>query len=481
MLLERIGLGGMAEVHLACAQGLSGFEKGVALKVIHGHLVDDPAHVELLLREARIAATLDHPSIVQVFDVGVDGGEYYLCMEYVHGIDLRQMLRRLAGRERIPLPLALLIVHEVAGALHYAHTRRNPAGQPLGIVHRDVSPSNVIVAFSGAVKLTDFGIAKITAHTSHTSTGTLKGKFGYMSPEQSLQQDLDARSDVFALGVLLYELTTGRRAFPGESTFATMNAVIEGLYAPPERHVPDYPAALAAIVRRALAVEREDRYPTAEAMQLEIAALARELGGVATLAELGRFVGDLFAWPPMPEVSTLAGQAAGNTEVIVATVTSSKVARRNRVLWAGIGSAMVAAVFAGWAGWQAGRTMNAAVPVAAPTVITSLPRADAPVVAATSRAAAPTLPRADAPVVAATSRAVAPALPRAEPASAKAVTPDSALGANAKVAAPELSRPEPPRTERRRKPKPRPPASDRGLSNKDGIEAFLPPSARRAP
>ncbi|MBC8066850.1 MAG: serine/threonine protein kinase, partial [Deltaproteobacteria bacterium] len=306
VIVERIGQGGMAEVFLARCEGPHGFEKVVALKVIREQMIDDPLHVELLHKEARLAATLDHPGIVQVFDVGAEHDEHYLTMEFVHGRDLRQLLKASAGRDGMPLPLALFVVHEIAEALHYAHTRCDAGGRPLGIVHRDVSPSNVMIAFEGAVKLTDFGIAKITTQTAQTTTGTFKGKFGYMSPEQCLQLEVDARSDVFALGIVLYELTTSRRAFAGENPFAALNRTVEGRYEPPEHIVPEYPAELSRIVRRALAPERSDRYPDARELARELATLARSLGGMPTRSELRTWIGELLGWPAPPDVRTIA-------------------------------------------------------------------------------------------------------------------------------------------------------------------------------
>jgi hypothetical protein len=393
-------------------------------------------------------------------------------MEYVHGVDARQILRALAGQSRVPLRLALLVVHEVAAALHYAHPRRDPQGRPLGIVHRDVSPSNVIIAFEGAVKLTDFGIAKVTAHTSHTSTGTLKGKFGYMSPEQSMQQTIDARSDVFALGVLLYELTTGRRAFAGESAFAAMNAVIEGIYTPPEAIAPDYPPALSAIVRRALAVDPGDRHPTAEALRLEIDAVARELGGPATLSELGRFVGDLFAWPPMPDISAVSTPGApGDTEVLSGPVIDDGATRRpGPVLLAGIGMALVAVVVAGLAGWHAGRsTSTDAASVDADRTSAD----DAPDSTSSPAATAPPGPTPDANVSTASV---------ADASTVEAGSPPGDVGAPP-AASPIVEQPEPSRTPNKRKRRRghRRRAGDRSASGNGGIEAILPPSARRDP
>ncbi len=398
VIVDRIGRGGMAEVFLARADGLRGFEKVVALKVIHEQMVDEPSHVELLLKEARLAATLDHPGIVQVFDVGSDKGEHYLTMEYVHGRDLRDILRALAGRRRMPLLIAVAIVQEIARALHYAHRRTDREGHPLGIVHRDVSPSNVLVAFTGAVKLTDFGIAKVTAHTAQTRTGTFKGKFGYMSPEQYLQQDVDARSDVFSLGIVLYELTTGRRAFAGENPFAAMNKALDGSYLAPTEIVPDYPPALADIVARALATDRDVRYADAASMADDLERLARALGGPVGHAVIAGFLEELFGTPAPPDVSHI-----GAVPTIVTSPSAARHARPSRrVPLLAVGAAVLVA---GALGWQAGRAADVErVPASERAVAADVPAVEPP-----SAAREPVPAKSETPSVAAIEPATAPA------------------------------------------------------------------------
>ena len=231
VVVRRIGGGGMAELYLARLDGPNRFVKPVALKLMHAHLVDTPEFVGMFMREARIAASLQHPQIVQVLDVAEADGEYFLALEYVHGLDLRRLLSTRRG-EPLPLGAALRIVIDVATGLHHAHSLCDGTGRALGIVHRDVSPSNILLSYDGAVKLTDFGIARMTEQTHVTASGVIKGKTGYMSPEQCLQEHVDARSDVFSLGVVLYEVTTGRPAFPGEM-IAAMNRAIDGRFTPP--------------------------------------------------------------------------------------------------------------------------------------------------------------------------------------------------------------------------------------------------------
>jgi serine/threonine-protein kinase len=274
VVVDRLAAGGMAEVYLARVHGPPRFSKAIALKLLHPFLAADPTFVKMFEKEARIAATLDHPNIVQVLDVHSAGNERFLALEYVHGRDLGRVL---AAGGRLPLGAALRVIIDVARALHYAHTRSDADGKPLGLVHRDVSPANVLVSFHGGVKLADFGIAKATDQTAHTATGTFKGKFGYMAPEVYLQEALDARSDVFALGVVLYEATTGKRAFAGESV-AVINKVLSGKYPPPRQHVEDYPDELAAIIARAMALDADGRYASAAELADALDALAAARG-----------------------------------------------------------------------------------------------------------------------------------------------------------------------------------------------------------
>src|SRR6202142_1688145 len=238
--IRRLAVGGMAEIYLARLPGvgIEGFEKLVVLKRILPQHALDPELLRMFADEARLSATLTHPHITEVHDVGTDGDAPFFAMEYVHGANLRELLRahaRAAGRPAAPLPLAhaIEIVAAAAAGLHYAHERLGPRGEPLGIVHRDVSPSNVLVSYDGAVKVSDFGIAKWAYQRTQTQEGALKGKFAYMSPEQCRGKALDARSDVFALGTLLYELTTGEPPFAGDSDLEILNWIATGIAAPP--------------------------------------------------------------------------------------------------------------------------------------------------------------------------------------------------------------------------------------------------------
>ena len=248
-IVRSIGAGGMAEVLLARQRGLEGFEKLVVIKRILPHLASDRDFEQMFLDEARTAADLRHSNIVQIYDVGHDGESYYIAMEYLHGVDLRALVRKVhADRERLPLGIALQIIIDVATGLDYAHDKVDLDGRRLEIVHRDVSPHNVIVTFDGSSKLVDFGIAHAATRTaSIDESNSFMGKCGYLSPEQALGDPLDGRADQFALGIVLYELTTGQRLFQRDSNLAAVHAVLECDIPAPDEFVDDYPPPLASI------------------------------------------------------------------------------------------------------------------------------------------------------------------------------------------------------------------------------------------
>jgi hypothetical protein len=268
-LLRSLGAGGMAELFLARADGIEGFAKLVALKRILPHKATSERFVRMLLNEARLVAGLDHPNIAHVHDIGLEHGEYFFAMEYVHGQDLAHILQRAPGH-KIHLENALHIAVGVCAGLHCAHTARDATGRPLDIVHRDVSPSNVLVSYQGAVKLVDFGVAKAASLVSETREGVIKGKYGYMSPEQCLGEVLDRRSDVFAVGILLWEMTTGRRLFMFNGELASLQQIVYHDAAPPSKWDPGYPKGLERIVMRALARDPKLRYQSAEQLQIDL-------------------------------------------------------------------------------------------------------------------------------------------------------------------------------------------------------------------
>jgi serine/threonine-protein kinase len=259
-LLEKIASGGMAEIFRARRSGVAGFEKIVAVKRILPHFSHDPSFVQRFVDEARVAAGLAHPNIVQIYDLGRVGASYYIAMEYVHGADLRTILRRLRDRgQRFPIGLAVLVATRVAAALEHAHGKTGDDGHPLEIVHRDVSPPNVLIAFEGGVKLTDFGIARAAIRVAVTEKGELRGKLMYMSPEQASGQPVDRRSDIFSLGVVLYELLTDQRPFSAGSDLSLLEAVRRGSFTPAAELLPAIPARLDAAVSWALRKDPADR------------------------------------------------------------------------------------------------------------------------------------------------------------------------------------------------------------------------------
>jgi serine/threonine protein kinase len=294
-IIKRLATGGMAEIFLARASGLPGFQKMVVIKRILPQLATKTDFVEMFLDEARIAATLQHPNVVQMYDVGVVEDNYFIAMEYLHGEDVRSISKAVQHKEqRLPIEHALNIVIGLASGLHYAHEKVGFDGKPLEIVHRDVTPQNVIVTYDGAVKLLDFGIAKASNRFGETRFGTLKGKVPYMSPEQGRGEALDRRSDIFSLGIMLYELTLGRRLFQGKSDFEVLKQIVEGTVTPPSAYEPTYPPELEAIVTRALAKEKDERYQTARDMQVDLEALVRADRLHVSPIALTRYMAELF-------------------------------------------------------------------------------------------------------------------------------------------------------------------------------------------
>lgn len=272
-VLRRLGQGGMGMVYLANVEGPAGFEKLVALKVVHTHVAHDAQVIEMFLSEARLSAQLSHANIAQIYDLGESDGLYYLAMEYVRGRDLRALLRAVDEREgRIPLPLCVFIASKLAEALEHAHGLRDRAGAPLKLVHRDVTPVNCLLGYSGEVKLIDFGIAKAANIASSTRAGMIRGKLAYMSPEQTRGHALDRRSDVFALGVILYELLIGARPFDlqDDNEMKMIDRIRTGEHPRAAELDPDIPPELDRIVEKALAVDRDQRYQSADAMHEDL-------------------------------------------------------------------------------------------------------------------------------------------------------------------------------------------------------------------
>ena len=294
-LIQRLATGGMAEIFLARATAIHGFEKIVVLKQILPQHAQSDDFIRMFLAEARLAATLHHPNIVQVYDIGEHGDSYFFTMEYVAGQDLRNLVRAARRAQKaLPLEHILHIVMGVAAGLNHAHEKIGLDGRPLGIVHRDVSPSNVLVTYDGGVKIVDFGIAKAATAQSTTVAGTLKGKIPYMSPEQCRGEQVDRRSDIFSIGTLLWELTTGARLFAGDNEFAVINKVGKGEVPLPTTIRGDYPPELEAIVMRALQADRDLRYRSALDLQVDLEDFAREARLPVSSARMAKFMRSLF-------------------------------------------------------------------------------------------------------------------------------------------------------------------------------------------
>lgn len=323
-LLGRLASGGMADVFLARALGIADFEKIVVLKRIRPDKQDDPRFVGMLRDEARVGAVLDHPNIVHTYDVGIDEGGVFIAMEYIDGEDVRSLLDRVRkANETIPLPLALQIAAGAAAGLHHAHEQTDSRGTPLSIVHRDVSPANIIATRHSTVKLIDFGIAKAGTTREQTAVGTLKGKVAYMSPEQVRGLKLDRRSDLFALGIVIYELVTMVRPFEADNQIATMHQVCNEPHVPADERRPTLPEPLGRLLDRALAKDPADRYPTAFELLEDLERITRDFGLHALPGALGRYLEHIFG-PKVPPWLTPA-QARAH----LSRSPSTQTARRN--------------------------------------------------------------------------------------------------------------------------------------------------------
>ncbi len=267
LMLERVNVGGMAEIFLARARSAQDFQRILAIKKILPTMAEDEEFIAMFIDEARIAAELSHTGIVQIYELGKFEDDFYISMEFVHGKDLRFVQERMVRRgQPMPLDLTAYVGSRLLEALDYAHAKRDPRGRPLGIIHRDISPQNVILSFDGEVKICDFGIAKAANRSQKTQAGVLKGKFGYMSPEQVRGMPLDGRSDIFTVGTLLYEMTTLERLFIGESDFSTLEKVRNADVVPPSTYNRNVPEPLEDIILQGLAKDVEDRYQSAGEM-----------------------------------------------------------------------------------------------------------------------------------------------------------------------------------------------------------------------
>jgi uncharacterized protein (TIGR02265 family) len=328
-LIRKIATGGMGQIFLARQLGPASFEKLLVLKRILPHLAEEEEFIDMFFDEARIAAALNHPNIVQIYELGDVKGTPFIAMEYVQGDPIRAVAERAAASSKTGMPMALKlrVIADAAAGLDFAHRAKSSAGKPLGLIHRDVSPHNILVGVNGAVKLVDFGVAKAAGKISQTNTGAIKGKYAYMSPEQARGEELDPRSDIFALGIVLHELLTGQRLFRKDTETGTLRAVVQARVPAPSNVSKTLPKSLDPVVLKALAKKPEERYQTAGELQLALEDFLLEQHLPATSAHLASFMRDLYpealrddvfgdAAPPPSEAGTQSkarGDTAGKT------------------------------------------------------------------------------------------------------------------------------------------------------------------------
>ncbi|MBP9824364.1 MAG: TonB family protein [Thermoanaerobaculia bacterium] len=437
-LLERIAVGGMAEVWKARMKGVEGFQKTVAIKKILPHLTDSSDFVTMFIDEAKLAAQLNHNNIIHIYDLGKIGDDYFIAMEFVDGKDLRSILNSARAESRpLPLGLALLVGSRLASALDHAHRQKDFEGRALGLVHRDVSPQNVLISYEGDIKLCDFGIVKAVTKASKTQMGALKGKLQYMSPEQAWGRPVDARSDIFSLGSLLFEMLTGRRLFSGESEMSVLDAVREGRIQAPRDLDPRLPLEVNALVLKALARDPDDRFSSAGEMQREIDGILASLKPAPSQADLGVYLHQLFAaeaaagaapafsgalpsiapapaarsaaTPPSAAVPGRQPEVAVVAPTGVSKIEEPDAGRSGKMLWIAIGGVAAAGLIAyfalGRGKASAPSTPPAATEIAAPTQDV----ANATGTAGTSEAGTPAAPATTVSEVPAAPPAAAPA------------------------------------------------------------------------
>ena len=273
---EHIATGGMADVYKARMMGMEGFQKTVAIKRILGNLTDSDDFVRMFIDEAKLAAQLNHNNIIHIYDLGKVDRSHYIAMEYIEGHDLRSILELCRQRDvRMPIELALYVTNLLASALDYAHKKHDFEDRALGLVHRDVSPQNVLISFDGDIKLCDFGIAKAASKASHTRSGALKGKLQYMSPEQAWGKDIDHRSDIFSLGLVLYEMLTNEKVFSGTSELSVLEQVRDPIITAPSMKNADVDSEVDRIIFLALNADRDERYQSAEDFQRDLEKVMR--------------------------------------------------------------------------------------------------------------------------------------------------------------------------------------------------------------
>ncbi len=291
-LIRKLAAGGMAEVWLAKVAGPMGFEKEVVVKRILPNLAEDAGFLQMFFSEARLAARLNHPHVVQIFDFGEANGTYYLAMEYIDGLNLRALLRRVSVLKMALSPvLCARLIATACEGLAFAHElRASETGKPLGLIHRDVSLDNILVSKQGSVKIVDFGIAKAADQSPRTMTGVIKGKVSYMAPEQLRNKPLDLRVDVYSLGIVFYELLTLHKPFDAHTEASMVEAILFEPMVPARKYRPDLPQEVSAILERALAKDREQRYPDCRAFHSDLEDYILSTGKKVGAPRIAQFV-----------------------------------------------------------------------------------------------------------------------------------------------------------------------------------------------
>lgn len=351
-VVRSLATGGMGEVLLARQSGPGGFARAVVVKRLLPHLAKEPAFVQMFLNEARLVSRLSHPNVAQIYELGESGDTLFIAMEFVHGRSLQLINKTLAVRGRaLGAPLVVRIVIETLEGLEHAHSL-SVEGKPSPVVHRDMSPDNILVGFNGAVRVIDFGIARAADSVSTTRTGTLKGKFSYMAPErfdEGRAKELDARVDVFAMGVVAYEALAGRRPFRGSSDAALVGAILNAEPEPLHLVTPSVPEALSAIIHRALAKDPAQRYPTAAAFTKALEGWLDGAGVKVGEREVSAMMRSLFAdEADLNPAATIASLPAIEVEL---TTNANDAAPKRPLKWLALGAVIVAAAIAGWIGF----------------------------------------------------------------------------------------------------------------------------------
>ena len=296
LLLHKIATGGMAEIHLSLMSGLAGFEKLIVIKRILPTFAGEQNYVDMFLDEARLAASMAHPNVVHVYDLGRVDSSIYLAMEYIAGQDLAHVLKTCKRSGKIvPYPLVARIISDACAGLHYAHTLRDARGNQLNVIHRDISPGNLLVSYDGVTKVLDFGVARSETHVVKTEQGTLKGKLAYLAPEQVQRNKFDARVDVWALGVVMWEALLVRRLFRGDNELRLATQITSDPILSPLEIAPIVPPILAEIAMQALQRDPKKRYPSAQAMRDDLEGYLRSLDAPTTTADVAAFMKTLFA------------------------------------------------------------------------------------------------------------------------------------------------------------------------------------------